>query len=230
MWSMSSRWRVWATNSLWATIVLGSMAGSYTVVGVWVQQRRADAAAARRSAAVQNEAAPVNPFASANGTHLIAYVVTASDCGWSTQPGVMAAIRTMRTKLQSVHGASYAQVSVVGVALDKNLDEGLRFLSSVGNGTAGEIFDQVIVGGSWLNEQIVRFVWREGVTIAASPQVLIIERPVNTESYLSNWTIGVQDDTVVTSKLGSDEIVSWINRGVPLERTQAGLRQSGRSR
>lgn len=41
------------------------------------------------------------------------------------------------------------------------------------------------VGGSWLNEEVVRFVWRDSVAPAASPQVIVIARPVNTANYLS---------------------------------------------
>ena len=53
-------------------------------------------------------AAPVNPFNS--GTHLIAYVVASSDCGWSTLPQTMDAVGRLRGVLREAHGERYAEV------------------------------------------------------------------------------------------------------------------------
>lgn len=211
-----NRWSVWAKRLLWASVFAGSLVVSYTGVSVMQQQLRPTAATSDMGRDDAGDEERVNPFASANGTHLIAYVIAASDCGWSSQPGVITAVRAMRAQMASVHGGSYAQVSVVGVALDSDIDAGLRFLSDIGSRTPAGAFDQIIVGGSWLNEQIVRFVWRDGFTEAALPQVLVIERPVNTAPYLLNRTLGVQDDKVVAREIGSRAIVSWLEGGVPI--------------
>lgn len=191
------------------------MIASYAGTSFWQQQGRPEPTVSR-STEIASGDAPVNPLASASGTHLIAFVVTASDCGWSSRPTGMEAIRTLRAQMRSVHGGSYAHVSVVGVALDADLDAGLKFLSDLGDGKPGGAFDQVIVGGSWLNEHIVRFVWRDRVAQAGVPQVIVIERPIDAASYVLNSTIAVQDDKVVANPFGTRELVRWIRRGMPL--------------
>lgn len=210
-----SGWRAMARKPLTGAVLLGSMTVSYLGVSLWRQQL--GSASAGSAGAVAGEAVPVNPFAAANGMHLIAFVITASDCGWSAQAATMEAVGKIRASLRSAHGSSYAQVTVVGVALDENLDAGLQFLSDIGKGTVRGAYDQVVVGGSWLNEQVVRFVWREHISEAASPQVIVIERPVSTEFYLVSSTIGVQNDRLLTNPSGSAQIVHWIDQGVPLD-------------
>lgn len=202
-------------TALAAVVLLGSITASYLSVTVWQTQRVSGVAVSE--AGVASSSTPVNPFADVNGTHLIAFVFTSSDCGWSADQATMDAVGSIRSKMRSAHGGSYAEVSVVGVALDDDLEAGLRFLSELGNGTAEDAFDQVIVGGSWLNEQVVRFVWREHVAKAASPQVVVIERPVNTESYLLTSTIHVDSDRLVVNPVGSAEIIQWINQGLRLD-------------
>ena len=62
----------------------------------------------------------------------------------------------------------------------------------------------------------MRFVWREGITEAASPQIVVIERSVSTESYLSTSTIQVESDRLVINLIGSADIMQWIRLGLPL--------------
>ncbi|NOT06972.1 MAG: hypothetical protein HOP28_02080 [Gemmatimonadales bacterium] len=215
----NGRWQALGRRAVSGVVVLGSLTASYTGVTFWQHQRQLSAAAAREAREEAEDDPPVNPFAAHHGKHLIAFVITASDCGWSTQPATMEAVGSIRAKLQSAHGGAYAKVSVVGIGLDKDLGAGLRFLADLGQGKVDRAFDQVIVGGSWLNEQIVRFVWRERLADAASPQVILIERPVNTEAYLSASTIGVESDRLLANPSGSAEIVRWIDLGLPLDFT-----------
>lgn len=164
-----------------------------------------------------NPDAPTNPFASVNGAHLIAFVITASDCGWSNHPETKAALGILRERMRSVYGDKYAHIEVVGVAIDEDPEAGLTFLSDIGRGTVRTAFDQVAVGGSWLNEQVVRFAWREAKARAATPQVIVVERLVDTSSYLSEYTIKTGDDLVVANASGASDIVRWIEQGLPLD-------------
>ncbi len=195
-------------------VLVGSMIASYTATRVWLSQAPPDVVPLPETEDDVSADTPIDPFISANGMHLIAFVVTASNCGWSTLPEGMEAIGSLRTRMKSTHGDSYARVSVVGIALDTDLRAGLRFLADLGAGTPGGAFDQISVGGSWLNEQAVRFFWRERVAVAATPQIVVIERPVDTGSYLSDSTIRVRDDTIVANPRGHHEILNWLERGM----------------
>lgn len=133
----------------------------------------------------------------------------------------MEAIRSLRRQIRSEHGNSYAQISVVGVALDADPDAGLQFLLDLGDGTPSGAFDQISAGGSWLNEQAVRLFWRQQAAVAVIPQVIVIERRVDTGSYLSHAEIRVQDDTVVANPYGHEAILDWLEQGTPLHAIDA---------
>jgi hypothetical protein len=192
--------------------MLGSLAASYTGVSIWRDQHRA----ALATRVEEDEKPPVNPFERENGKNLIAFVVTASDCGWSALPATMKAVGSIREKLRAAHGATYVSTSVVGVALDRNLGSGLDFLAKLGGGKPEKAFDQIIVGGSWLNELVIQFVWREGIVDALSPQILLIERTVGTDAYLTASTISIKNDKLLANPRGSSEIVQWVEQGLPL--------------
>ena len=211
----------WAVRLISGLVLVGSMTASYAAARLWLSQAPPDSVALRETEEVLGGDAPTNPFASADGKHLLTFVVTASDCGWSTFPEGMEAIRSLRARMLSEYGHSYAQVSVIGIAVDADLDAGLKFLSELGGGTPGGAFDQVSVGGSWLNEQAMRFFWRTRAAVAAIPQILVIERQVDTGAYLLDADIRVQDDVVVANPRGHEAILTWLDEGTPLHATEA---------
>jgi hypothetical protein len=126
----------------------------------------------------------------------------------------MASFRDLRSALRKAHGQNYAQITVVAVDIDQDVNDGIQFLAKIGGGSSGSAFDQVIVGGSWLNEQIVRFVWRDKVARATTPQVILLERGVDTSAFPT--AIEVAGDRVIATFSGEREIVSWLARGVPI--------------
>jgi hypothetical protein len=201
-----------------SVILIASIGASYSAATAFWPKTRLLHRTDIRSSTPQGE--PVNPFASSNGTNLVVYVFTASDCGWSVLLGQGEAVRSLRTQLRSVHGSAYAQITIVGVGLDRDVGTGLRFLTDLGDGSISNAFDQVVVGGSWLNEQIIRLVWREGVIEPALPQILVVERPVDTASYVETHKIEVQHDRVVANLRGERQITQWMDAGYPVGRTE----------
>ena len=169
-----------------------------------------------RAAIADSTHRPINPFASANGKHLIAFIVTASDCGWSSRPSTMAAIGGIREGLRSTYLGSYARVTVVGIALDQDPRVGYDFLRRIGSGELDRSFDQVVAGGSWLNEAIVRFVWQDQIAEASSPQIVVIERQVATSMYVQTSAIEASGNRVRANPVGSDAILRWVQAGFPL--------------
>jgi hypothetical protein len=168
--------------------------------------------------------APTNPFASVNGTHLVAFVIGASDCGWSNLPEIKEAFGSIRERMRSAYRDKYAHIEVVGVAIDEDPEAGLTYLSEIGGGErVGAAFDQIAIGGSWLNEQVVRLAWREGKAAASTPQVIVVERLVDTSAYLSESTIKAGDDLVVANARGRNDILRWFEQGLPLDVVPAGV-------
>jgi len=206
---------------MWArrigSVMVVASSGLLTYAGVGALRQTRPTKAVTPAVANVPKAPRVNPFASDNGLHLIAFVITASDCGWSTQPMAMSAVAGLRRRLNTAHGANFAKVSVVGVALDRDVGEGMAFLSRIASKRLAETFDQISVGGSWLNEEVVRFVWRENAAPAASPQVIVISRPIETGGYLSGKIV-VAHDSLLVNLVRSTEILDWIGDATPLRR------------
>jgi hypothetical protein len=159
--------------------------------------------------ALAAEAREQNPFPS--GRYLTAFVFVASDCGFSSHPTTMAALRELPALLRE-RSADYANVSVIGVSLDRDVGAGVRFLRELEPAGAG--FDEISTGRSWLNEQVARFVWREGKAHPGLPQVVLIEREVDARRYPQH--IEIHPDSVALNVLGRDDILAWIGDGAPL--------------
>ena len=205
-----------ARNPLALPVLLVSTLVAYVSASTLLEEMRTRGAGSTRAESPTPDA-PTNPFASVDGVHLIAFVITASDCGWSNHPQTKAALGSIRERMRSAYGDRYAHLEIVGVAIDEEPEAGLTFLSEIGGGTVRTAFDQVAVGGSWLNEQVVRFVWREGKAVASTPQVIVVERLVDTSSYLSESTIKTGDDLVVANPRGSRDLLRWLEQGLPLD-------------
>ena len=208
--------RSFARNPLAISVLLMSTLVAYLAASSLLDATRATGADSTRTENPTSDA-PANPFASVDGAHLVAFVIGASDCDWSNMPEIKAAFGRIRERMRAAYGDAYAHIEVVGVAIDEDPEAGLTYLSDIGRGTVGTAFDQIAVGGSWLNEQVVRFAWREGKAAASTPQVIVVERLVDTSSYLSESTIKTGNDLVVANASGRNDILRWIERGLPLD-------------
>ncbi len=200
-------------------VVLASMFVSYTTVSAWrggEADRGAQVFGPDLTSIASSDEAPANPFADVHGTHLVAYVFTASDCGWSAMPESMEAIGNVRDELRTAHGDSYANITVVGVALDHDVQAGVDFLAKISDGAMDSAFDQISVGESWLNEHVVRFAWRDSSAQAMTPSVVLVERPISTDDYLETSRIDVEEDKFLMSVGGRVAMRTWINSGVPI--------------
>ncbi len=212
----NGKWIRRGRRALAGGLILLCAAFSYQTVS-FVRVSRAESARRERAArAAADTTPPVNPFASVHGKNLIAYIITASDCGWSQRPATMQAVSQIRNRLKVAHGSEYAAVTVIGVAIDKDPTAGLDFLAKIAKMSPDGAFDQVMAGGSWLNEELVRLLWRDALIEGASPQVLLIERQVASDQYLKDWTLQLGSDRVLANPSGSNGIVGWIGEGLPL--------------
>lgn len=184
-----------------------STAASYGVARAW----RGAAAGARKP--VTSTWFGSDPARFATGRHLVAYVLVAAGCGFSTEERTVEAIRQVRDSLQQAHGQDFADISLVGIVLDDDIKAGLQYVQDLERSRT--LFDQLSLGGSWLNEEVVRLVWRGGVATAQLPQILLVERRVDADNYPRN--IIVQQDSVLLNVTGRDELIAWVASGTPVE-------------
>ena len=74
----------------------------------------------------------------------------------------------------------------------------------------------------WLNEEAVRLYWRERAAPPLTPQVIVVERPVDTTSYVTDSTIRVKEDTVAAVVDGLRGILDWLDNDMPLSTASSG--------
>jgi hypothetical protein len=146
------------------------------------------------------------------GTHLSAYVFLSSTCGVCSRRDVKASVASIRDSLQAKYRGRFKRITVVGIAVDSDVPSGLKYLDGLGF----HRFDELDVGGGWLNEQVTKQFWRAGTSRALVPQVVLSTRRV--ESQIGPpLRIDVESDTVIRVVRGGPEVVSWVALGVPLE-------------
>lgn len=150
------------------------------------------------------------PYAS--GRHLVAYIFVSSGCGFSSHPTTVGAVARIRRTLLERHSGRYAAISVVGVVIDSDLRDAFRYLDGVGD--VSRAFDALSLGGEWLNDEIVRRVWRTEAITPSLPQVLLVERAVDATEYPAR--ILVSADSTVWQVVGRDALIEWVETGTPI--------------
>jgi hypothetical protein len=132
----------------------------------------------------------------------------------------MEAIAQLRGTLTKSHGGSFADVRVVALDLDEDIKPGLQFISQVERRSPSPVFDQISVGGSWLNDEFIRVGWRGRMAASSIPQVLVVARPVDASAYSAKGLVSVGADSVLADVVGATDIVAWVASGARLGAVQ----------
>jgi hypothetical protein len=93
------------------------------------------------------------------------------------------------------------------VALDWKPADGIAFLARFGE------FDEITSGSNWIGDGAMRYVWRDLPTGPGVPQLLIVERTVDTSDERS---IRVSGDRIIRQVQGTTAIKAWVEAGAPI--------------
>lgn len=145
----------------------------------------------------------------ASGSYLVAYVMLSSGCAACRDERTKLVLRNLGDSLRSSHASAFARVLVIGVVIDRSFESGVEYLQDI-----GPAFDEVSIGGGWLNQQVTNLVWRDALVRAAVPQVVLVERRVDASRYPHDMLVA--GDSLVLSVAGRDSLTLWINGGTPL--------------
>lgn len=148
-----------------------------------------------------------------SGRQLVAYVLVSSRCGFCQMQDTKDAIAALRNLMRLRSPGDFQSVTVVGVAVNSDLREGLDYINSIGLGS----FDQISVGSGWLNEQIVQLVWRDRAADPKVPQVVLVSRTMS--ATLKPLTLTYDGDSVLRVVHGHKALVSWVKGGANLTDT-----------
>jgi hypothetical protein len=133
-------------------------------------------------------------------------LIGSSACGAHRNESLREAIETVKQSLAERFTGEGTQFASTGVALDWQIAAGIDFLGAFGE------FDEVIIGGNWLNSGAVRDIWRDFPGSSVVPQVVVVKRSVT----VSSSTISVGEEEFVARLAGAEQIMQWVDQGVPL--------------
>ena len=159
------------------------------VATVWVVGN-----AVRHRSLSEAQAVPVTAPASGSprGVNEIAIFIGTHRCGVCARKDLPPLVRAKIDSLRAAAVSRGSRFTAVGVAMDAPREDALRWIDRFGP------FDQVSLGGNWMNEQVVRSVWQDEATVPAVPQLLLVRRTVaGTDTRLE-----VKADTVLERWLG----------------------------
>jgi hypothetical protein len=160
--------------------------------------------AANGQAAAQT-AAYAPSYDARTGREVVMVFIGASFCGAHLQPGFPEAIEQAKLGLRRQAQARGSGFRAVGVSLDWEPDSALVFLRRFGR------WDEVSVGGNWVSEAALRYIWSDLPGPASVPQLLVIERQLEN----GETAVSVQGERLVRRLLGTDQIAAWVKSGAP---------------
>lgn len=123
-------------------------------------------------------------------------LIGAKGCAASLRSELPRHFAAIRHAAASRAGRSGHQFVSVGVAVDHSIEEGVEFLKRFPD------LDQMAVGGAWMNESVVRFIWRDIAGEPVLPQVLLLRRSVD----VSRERVTFGEDSLLSRAVGTYEI------------------------
>jgi thiol-disulfide isomerase/thioredoxin len=143
-----------------------------------------------------------------NGKQIVVAYMGASWCGPCRAPRMKAAVLKMKPLVAAQARQLNASFAAMVVALDRNLNDGLAFIASLGP------FDEYIIGEDMAGSAAQRFVWTDATPESASvPEVFVIERTV---TVVPRKAIKFSADSVLKIIAG-DSIPIWVANGAPIK-------------
>jgi hypothetical protein len=171
-------------------------------LAVTVPAVAAVASVAARPAAVQYQPA----YGFRDGRELVMVFVGASFCRAHQREGFPEALEQAKVAMAAEAARQDVQFRAIGVSMDWQPEEAIEFLNKFGR------FDEMALGGNWVNQAVIRYVWRDLPGRPSVPQVILLERTIEK----AQSSVNVVNEQVVRRLTGTAEITAWAKAGAPL--------------
>jgi hypothetical protein len=140
-----------------------------------------------------------------SGDEIVLVFIGASFCGAQRKPGFPAVVEQAKVALAGQARTRQVQFRAHAVSLDWKPAEAMAFLEHFG------AFDEISIGSNWLNDGAVRYIWRDLPSEPAVPQIIVLQRHVET-----GGAVSVRDERVLRRLLGTDQITRWVAEGAQI--------------
>jgi len=148
------------------------------------------------------------PHVEPAGRQLLAIYIGAIDCQPCVWPPFKSSLRRMWPLLAAQARQAHTGFATFGVAISEDIDSGVAMLQPLSQ------FDEISIGGGWVNQTAEKYFWADPTGKAAVPQVLIVEREINATETKSQWSVSAH--RMVLRVIGADPIRAWVDKGAPL--------------
>ncbi len=153
-------------------------------------------------------------YSAVDGRELAFVYIGSSGCAASNRPFLPETVKQLKLLIEEQARNRGRSFVAIGVARDWDVEAGLEHLEKFGP------FDQVMAGRNWLNIGALKYIWEDVPGIAATPQVVVLDRRIETpEGRGAGYAI--QDAHLLVRKVGTREIRRWLKRGAPLPPLEA---------
>ncbi len=141
------------------------------------------------------------------GLQVVAVYIGARWCGPCQETALKQAVERMKPLLAKQAESKGRPFSIIGVATDPSVKEGLAYLAECGK------FDEVSVGRFFHNSLFTQHVWGVDSRYQAVPQVIVFEQQVSEAS--PGLKMGAP--RYLARHSGAKTIQAWVEKGAPLE-------------
>jgi hypothetical protein len=132
---------------------------------------------------------------------LVLVYIGSPDCAASRQPE-LPELMERAVRLLAVQAERSGQYpTAIGVIVSSRVDRGLEYLR------AYPYLNEIVVGNSWRNSGILRYLAGENAGPLAIPQIVVLSRR------RSDGGVGVEDEVVVLRRVGVPAITRWVEGG-----------------
>jgi hypothetical protein len=138
---------------------------------------------------------------------LVLVYIGRESCVWCRRPELKKAVDSLRILLRATATREHVALYQQGIGLDSASADGAGHLTAIGG------FDELSVGGGWLNTAVTRFVRGDLAGPPATPQLIVYVRTVRHPGPVNGALPTVDDERLLARKVGLPEILAWVEAG-----------------
>lgn len=146
-------------------------------------------------------------FDARGGPELALVYIGASRCAAANREDLPETIKQLKLLIQEKAETNNRNFVAIGIARDWIVNAGVKHLKKFGT------FDEIMTGRNWLNIGTLKYLYEDIPGLAATPQVLVVDRVVDG---LEAPAYSIRNEVLMVRKTGPKRIQQWLEQGAPM--------------